>query len=78
MFNSLPVIFHDISQDNNDDDKRASQLLKYHIFYLIHKVAMHKASKLQRDKKSQEKALEKAAKASVAAIKAATKKETPK
>ena len=73
--NSLPNIVHGISQDNNTDDKHAFQSLKRRLYYLIHKVAINKAVKLQRDKESQKKALDKAAKASAAAIKAAAKKE---
>ena len=75
MSNPFFVIVHDISQDNNHDDNHATQLLKRRTLYSVHKVAINKAAKLIRDKKSQEKALEKAAEASAAAIKAAANKE---
>ena len=82
MLNSLPDIVHDISQDNDDDGKHAAQLLKICIhYYLIHKVELNKAAKLQRDKRAKETALliapslpDKLANACAAAIKAAAKK----
>ena len=57
MANSLPDTIHDIFQDNDDNDKRASQLLKRRLYYSIHRVKLNKAAKLRRDKKSQEKSL---------------------
>ena len=81
MSNSLPDIIHNISQDNNDDDKHAVQLLKSCIHYSIHKVELNQAAKLQRDKKAKEKALLKdhslpdnVADVHAATIKAAVKK----
>ena len=85
MLNSLPDIVHNISQDNDNKDKHASYLLKRRIHYLIHDVKLDKAAKLQRDKKSQEKALlqsrslpGKVADARAAAIKAVAKNEKRK
>ena len=81
MLNSLPDIVHDISQDNDDDDKHASQLLKRCTHYSSNKVELNKAAELRRDKKAKEKALleacslpDKFAKACAATIKAAAEK----
>ena len=73
MLNPLPSIVNNIFQDNNDDDKHASQLLKSCILYSIHKVALS-----YKEIKSLEKALDRAVKSSAAAIKAAAKKENHK
>ena len=82
MSNSLLHIVHDISQDNDDNNKHASQLLKRRIHYSIHKIELNKTAKLQRDNKAKEKALliarslpDKVTDACAPAIKAAAKKE---
>ena len=85
MSNSLPGIVHNISQDNDDDNKHAAKSLKRCNHYLIHKVELSKAAKLRRDKKAKEKALLKAcslpnkvADTRAATVKSAAKKEKHK